>query len=75
MVRENYCITDFDFAIIYIDALHVFYSIPVTDFITYSSEINLVETDKRQRKPKSAIFREAWQLLLNVQTCQLPAVL
>ncbi|SOD97063.1 group I intron-associated PD-(D/E)XK endonuclease [Spirosoma fluviale] len=63
MVRENYCLTDFDFAIIYLDTLHVFYIMPVADFIGYGSEIHLVEADKRQRKPKSASFREAWQLL------------
>ena len=71
MVRENYCPTDFDFAIVYIDALHIFYVIPVTDFIEYGSEIHLVETDKRQRKPKSAFFREAWQLLRNRPVAEL----
>ncbi|GAB2549024.1 group I intron-associated PD-(D/E)XK endonuclease [Spirosoma aerophilum] len=63
MVRENYCLTDFDFAIIYLDTPHIFYVMPIADFIGYASEIHLVETDKRQRKPKSAFFREAWQLL------------
>ncbi|ADB41196.1 group I intron-associated PD-(D/E)XK endonuclease [Spirosoma linguale] len=63
MVRQNYCLTDFDFAIIYLEALHIFYIMPVADFVGYSSEIHLVEADKRQRKPKSASFREAWQLL------------
>ena len=63
MVRDNYCLTDFDFAVIYVDALHIFYIMPVADFIAYGSEIHLVEADKRQRKPKSASFREAWQLL------------
>ena len=63
MIRDTYSIADFDFAIIYIDSLHIFYVVPVADFIAYGSEIHIVEADKRQRKPKSASFREAWNLL------------
>lgn len=63
MVRGVYQLTDFDFAVVYIDSLHVFYVIPVQDFIAYGSEIHLVESDKRQRKPRSASYREAWHLL------------
>ena len=64
MIRSNYSITDFDFAIAYIEDTNVFYIFPVKDFISYSSEIHLVETEKRQRKPKSSDFREAWELIL-----------
>ena len=32
-------------------------------FLSYASEIHLVEADKRQRKPKSAEYRDAWQLI------------
>ncbi len=63
MVRGVYQLTDFDFAVAYIDSLHVFYVIPVQEFITYGSEIHLVESDKRQRKPRSAVYREAWPIL------------
>ncbi|QJW91722.1 endonuclease [Spirosoma taeanense] len=63
MVRDVYQTTDFDFAVIYIDALHTFYILPVADFVAYGSEIHLVEVEKRQRKPKSAVFKEAWELL------------
>jgi hypothetical protein len=31
---------------------------------TPSSEIHLVEAEKRQRKPRSIKYREAWQLIL-----------
>ena len=31
-------------------------------FIGYGSEIHLVETEKRQRKPRSAQYRQAWEL-------------
>ena len=67
MIRDTYCESDFDFAVIYLDSLHLFYIIPVTDFIAYGSEIHIVEAEKRQRKPKSASFREAWSLLQTAQ--------
>jgi PD-(D/E)XK endonuclease len=64
MIRQNYSLIDFDFAIIYIQELDVFYVIPSDVFISYGSELHLVETDKRQRKPRSAEYRDAWQLIL-----------
>ena len=63
ILREKYNETDFDFTIIYLEEIHIFYIMPVDIFISYSSEIHLVETEKRQRKPKSADYREAWHLL------------
>lgn len=63
MKRSNYDDKDFDFAIGYINELDVCYIFPVDVFIGYGSEIHLVESDKRQRKPKSAAFREAWKLI------------
>lgn len=63
MKREAYSNNDFDFAILYIENLQVFYIMPVAIFISYGSEIHLVEDEKRQRKPKSAAYREAWCLL------------
>ncbi len=65
MLREKYNESDFDFAIIYLEEIHIFYIMPVDVFISYSSEIHLVETEKRQRKPKSADYREAWHFLEN----------
>lgn len=41
----------------------LFYVFPVQVFIRYASEIHMVETDKRQRKPESAIYRDAWGLI------------
>lgn len=64
MVRSNYNEQDFDFAIVYVEALSVFYVFPSKVFISYASEIHLVESDKRQRKPKSADYRDAWNLVL-----------
>lgn len=63
MLRQRYCVNDFDFAIIYLAELSLFYVMPVTVFSGYGSTITLVEADKRQRKPKSAEFRERWDLL------------
>ncbi|MDM8544360.1 group I intron-associated PD-(D/E)XK endonuclease [Desulfococcaceae bacterium HSG9] len=64
MVREEYDDSDFDFAILYIENLNVYYIMPSDVFRSYGSEIHLVETDKRQRKPKSAQYRNAWELIL-----------
>lgn len=65
MLRKHYDKDDFDFAIVYIADLNVFYIMPVSVFSCYRSTITLVEADKRQRKPKSANYRERWDLLSN----------
>lgn len=64
MLRDVYQPTDFDFALAYLADLDVFYVFPVDIFISYGSEIHFVEAEKRQRKPKSAMYRNAWQLIL-----------
>jgi len=63
MVRSNYSKQDFDFAVLYIDELRVFYVMPDDVFNSYGSEIHLVEDEKRQRKPRSAAYRMAWHLI------------
>lgn len=63
MVRDRYEWRDFDFAILYLADREVFYIMPVDVFAGYRSGISLVETDKRQRKPRSAAYRERWDLL------------
>ncbi|MFN6466127.1 MAG: group I intron-associated PD-(D/E)XK endonuclease [Nostoc sp. DedVER02] len=64
MVREAYQLSDFDFALVYIEKLDLFYVFPVDVFIDYGSEVHLVEAEKRQRKPRSAQYRNAWELIL-----------
>jgi len=64
MRREANSPSDFDFALVYIERLDLFYVFPVDVFIGYASEIHLVEADKRQRKPGSATYRGAWELIL-----------
>ena len=70
MIRERYGETDFDFALVYLENLDLFYVFPVSVFISYASGIHLVETDKRQRKPRSAEYRDAWQLILQWAVCE-----
>lgn len=69
MVREPYSSSDFDFAFVYIEELNVFYIFPVEVFIGYGSEIHLVEVGKRQRKPRSAKYRDAWELVVHRAVC------
>jgi PD-(D/E)XK endonuclease len=63
MLRQAYKQSDFDFALVYIEKLDLFYVFPVDVFIGYGSEIHLVEAEKRQRKPRSAQYRDAWELI------------
>jgi hypothetical protein len=71
MLREVYQPTDFDFAVAYIEALDLFYVFPVAVFISYGSEIHLVEAEKRQRKPRSMEYRDAWKLILQAAAFRL----
>jgi hypothetical protein len=41
----------------------IFYVFPSSVFVGYASGIHLVEAEKRQRKPRSAEFRDAWNLI------------
>jgi PD-(D/E)XK endonuclease len=63
MLREAYKPADFNFALVYIENLDLFYIFPIDIFIGYGSEIHLVEIEKRQRKPRSAQYRNAWELI------------
>ncbi|MCW5967694.1 MAG: hypothetical protein KIT57_04210 [Blastocatellales bacterium] len=61
--RESYQTCDFDFAAVYLEALDIFYIFPVSIFIGYGSAIHIVEADRRQRKPRSAEYRDAWEAI------------
>ena len=63
MKRQLYESKDFDFALVYLEELALFYVFPVSVFIEYGSQIYLVESGKRQRRPRSAEYREAWDLI------------
>ena len=64
MVRDDYDASDFDFALVYVPDAALFYVFPVEMFISYGSEIHMVEADRRQRRPISANFRDALGLIL-----------
>ena len=70
MVREAYKSSDFEFALVYVEKLDLFYVLPVNVFISYGSEIHIVEADKRQRKPRSAQYRDAWELISQTIRCE-----
>ena len=70
MVRGMYSAVDFDFALAYIEDVGVFHVFPCEVFIGYGSEIHMVEADKRQRKPKSADYRDAWHLIPQWAACR-----
>jgi len=63
MIREGYLPSDFDFALVYLPGKNVFYVYPVRVFISFGSEIHMVEAERRQRRPRSAAFRDAWDLI------------
>ena len=63
MLRQRYSSKDFDFALLYIEDLDVFYIMPINIFTSYKSEISLVIDQTRQREPRSAKYRENWDLL------------
>ncbi len=65
MARKRYSKGDFDFAILYLDDLDIFYVLPFQAFDSFKSGITIVERKTRQRKPKSHTYREAWHLLKN----------
>jgi len=64
MLREVYQAVDFDFALAYLEDRDLFYVFPVEVFIAYAGQITIVESEKRQRRPRSAIYRDAWELIL-----------
>ena len=64
MVRDVYDVSDFDFALVYIAEQDLFYVFPSEAFVRYRSEVHMVEVNKRQRKPRSAEYRDAWGLIV-----------
>jgi hypothetical protein len=63
MKRMPYSSSDFDFALIYLEEADLFYVIPVDVFIAFAGQITFVESVKRQRKPRSSQYRDAWDLI------------
>lgn len=63
MKRSRYDSLDFDFALVYLDTPALFYIFPAPVFNAYASSIAMVESNKRQRQPRSAEYRDAWALI------------
>jgi hypothetical protein len=63
MVRKKYEDGDFDFAVVYIGNLEMFYVLPNEVFNSFESSISFVDGNKRQRLPKSAEYKERWDLI------------
>jgi hypothetical protein len=68
MIKEVYSFSDF--ALAYVQDFGLFYVFPVDVFIDYGSEIHLVESEKRQRKPRSYPYRQAWELIAQRAACK-----
>jgi len=63
MKRKRYSNSDFDYAILFLANLHIFYIMPIHIFNSYTGSLAIVEGNKRQRPPRSAGFKERWDLL------------
>ena len=63
MRRDRYRSEDIDFIVVFLDHGDCCYVFPVEIFNSYKSEIHIVEIEKRQRKPRSAMYRDAWGLI------------
>ncbi|MBI3591132.1 MAG: endonuclease [Candidatus Melainabacteria bacterium] len=63
MLRQRYSNKDFDFALLYIEDLDLFFIMPVNVFNSYKSEITLIVGKETQRNPKSSKYLENWDLL------------
>ena len=61
--HDTYQTEDFDFALLFIGDLDFFYILPIAVFLSYGSEIHLIEKEKRQRKPRSSAYRKRWDLI------------
>jgi len=61
--HSKYGATDFDFALVYLSNPDLFYVFPSVVFNAYASSVSLVESNKRQRQPRSAQYRDAWVLI------------
>ena len=63
MLRQKYSTKDFDFALLYVEELDVFFVMPVNVFNSYQSEITLIVGKEKQRDIKSSKYLENWDLL------------
>ncbi len=60
MLRQRYSEKDFDFALLYIEDIDIFYVMPVGVFNSYKSEITLSIPKESQKEIKSSKYLENW---------------
>ena len=63
MLRQRYSEKDFDFALLYIEEIDIFYVMPVSVFNSYKSEITLSIPKELQKEIKSSKYLENWELI------------
>ena len=63
MVRQRYSDKDFDFALLYIEDVDLFFVMPINVFNSYKSEITLIVGQENQRDIRSSKYLENWDLL------------
>ncbi len=63
MLRKKYSNDDFDVVVVYLGNKKVFYIIPILVFNSFASTVSFVESEKRQRLPRTAEYRERWDLI------------
>ena len=62
MKKEKYKEGDFDFALVYIHPLEIFYVLPFCEFVRFAS-LSMIEFPGRQREGFTRKFRNAWNLI------------
>jgi hypothetical protein len=65
--HTKYNTADFEYLIAWLENLDVFYIFPSDFACSFGSGISMVEGVRRQRPPKSAEYRNKWELLIAAQ--------
>lgn len=55
--------TDFDFALVFLPKIEVFYVFPVAVLLSFAGNVHMREAPSRNGKPRSFEYREAWDLI------------
>lgn len=64
--HTRYETNDFEFLIAWLPDLDVFYIFPAEFACSFASSISMVEGVRRQRPPRSASYRNGWDLLKTI---------
>jgi hypothetical protein len=61
--HTKYTETDFEFMVAWVPEPEAFYIFPASFACSFGSGISMVEGSRRQRPPRSAAYRNRWELL------------